>query len=228
MTNPDRERIERLIAELERICLGDDLTERDFAAVQAAIAQLRADHPAGAVQRPAPDDEWVASFWKVVCENNRKLEALMAEYRIERGDPPLADHPAQGWHVPGISEIEHWKARAARLEKEVSRLSGVVTAPDVHVAVSPEAVDEVITQMPPSVAPAQTEPVGDADTRLLIDKLTALIPWAEDHSSDVASAIALAASLIARQARELAEARKQRVGVDRVARIPFGPPEDED
>jgi hypothetical protein len=52
-----------------------------------------------------------------------------------------------------------------------------------------------------------TEPVGDADTRLLIDKLTALIPWAEDHSSDVASAIALAASLIARQARELAEAR---------------------
>ena len=52
-----------------------------------------------------------------------------------------------------------------------------------------------------------TEPVGDADTRLLIDKLTALIPWAEDHSSDVASAIALAASLIERLARELAEAR---------------------
>jgi hypothetical protein len=53
MTNPDRERIERLIAELERICLGDDLTERDFAAVQAAIAQLRADHPAQGERTPA-------------------------------------------------------------------------------------------------------------------------------------------------------------------------------
>ena len=73
-----------------------------------------------------------------------------------------------------------------------------------------------------------TEPVGDADTRMLIDKLTALIPWAEDHSSDVASAIALAVSLLTRMARERGEARKQRVGVDRVARIPFGPPEDED
>jgi hypothetical protein len=73
-----------------------------------------------------------------------------------------------------------------------------------------------------------TEPTTDADTRMLIDKLTALIPWAEDHSSDVASAIALAAALIARLARELAEARGKRVGFDRVARIPFGPPEDED
>ena len=73
-----------------------------------------------------------------------------------------------------------------------------------------------------------TEPVGDADTRLLIDKLTALIPWAEDHSSDVASAIALAVALIERLARERGEVQKQRVRVDCVARIPFGPPEDED
>jgi hypothetical protein len=98
MTDPERERIEALIESLDTICdrmkaagLG-----RYVGRVREAIEQLRADHPAGAVQRPAPDDEWVASFWKVVCENNRKLEALMAEYRIERGDPPLADHPAQG------------------------------------------------------------------------------------------------------------------------------------
>jgi hypothetical protein len=36
------------------------------------------------------------------------------------------------------------------------------------------------------------------------------------------------AELIERLARERDEAQKQRVRVDRVARIPFGPPEDED
>ncbi len=110
MTDPERERIEALIENLDTICgkmkaagLG-----RYVGRVHDAIAQLR------------------------------------------------ADHPARGWRVPGISEIEHWKARAVKLEKEVFRLSGVVMAPDVHVAVSPEAVDEVITQMPPP-APAKTE-----------------------------------------------------------------------
>ena len=102
MTDPERERIEALIADLKAACVGhpNARIRCPHRLLHEAIEQLRADHPAGAVQRPAPDDEWVASFWKVVCENNRKLEALMAEYRIERGDPPLADHPAQVGATP--------------------------------------------------------------------------------------------------------------------------------
>lgn len=74
-----------------------------------------------------------------------------------------------------------------------------------------------------------TEPThGGAAAKLILSLIDIRSGPAVDVACKLDALCLDAATLIERLARELAEARKQRVGVDRVARIPFGPPEDED
>jgi hypothetical protein len=74
-----------------------------------------------------------------------------------------------------------------------------------------------------------TEPVeGGAAAKLIISLIDIRSGPAVDVACKLDALCLDAAALLARLARELAEARGKRVRVDRVAHIPFGPPENED
>jgi hypothetical protein len=132
MTNPDAERIQALITELENVdrAYSSPYTTRLMKA--AAIEQLRADHPAQGERTP---QDYAIEFGEYLAKS---AEAFM--HRVN-------DYPYdcnEEWC--GLrSAVYEFRKRAARC------------VPDVHVAVSPEAVDEVIARMPPPVAPARTE-----------------------------------------------------------------------
>lgn len=131
MTDPERERIEALIAELENV---DRAYSSPYATrlMKVAAAQLRADHPAQGERAP---QDYAIEFGEYLAKSAEAFMRRVNNYPYDCNEE---------WC--GLrSAVYEFRKRAARCVS------------DVHVAVSPEAVDEVIARMPPPVAPALGE-----------------------------------------------------------------------
>jgi len=132
MTDP--ERIEALIEGLDAICDRLKLVGlgRYVERIQETIAQLRADHPAEGERTP---QDYTIESGGYLAERAVAFLRLMEEPDKGADNPDLQAEV----YLALRSAVYEFRKRAARC------------APDVHVAVSPEAVDEVIAQMPPPV-----------------------------------------------------------------------------
>ena len=118
--------IERLIAELKDICDTCDIGTRVRGVLTRAVAQLRADHPTNA---RTPQD-YAIEFGGYLADRAVTFLRLMEEPDMGADNP---DHQAEVYRALR-SAVYEFRKRAARC------------APDVHIAVGPEAVDEVKRQ----------------------------------------------------------------------------------
>jgi hypothetical protein len=145
------ERIEGLIARAEAwVKQTAAIDKAPIDLVGDMLAQLRADHPApsslarqimrglerGAQRTP---QDYAIEFGGYLADRAVTFLRLMEEPDMGADNP---DHQAEVYRALR-SAVYEFRKRAARC------------APDVHIAVGPEAVDEVIAQMPSPVASAQ-------------------------------------------------------------------------